>query len=145
MPLVAIGKYTPYAGKVLQYAKEHGLSERLMMFHNVEFKHLLAFYQMASLFIYPSFFEGFGIPLLEALNSKIPVIGATGSCLEEAGGPHSLYIHPEDPKALAEAIDRVISDEDLQQKMISNGLEYASHFEQDKLIPQMMEVYHSLL
>ena len=145
LPLVAVGKYTPYAGKVLQYAKEHGLSERLLMFHNVEFKHLLAFYQMASLFIYPSFFEGFGIPLLEALNSKVPVIGATGSCLEEAGGPHSLYVNPEDPKALAEAIDRVISDEKLQQEMISKGLEYASRFEQNKLIPQMMEVYHSLL
>ena len=73
---------------------------------------------MASLFIYPSFFEGFGIPILEALNSRIPVIGATGSCLEEAGGENSIYINPEDEQELANAIDRVMGNPTLQQVMI---------------------------
>lgn len=145
LPLVSIGKHTPYADKVRQYAQEHGLSERLLMLHNVSFQYFPAIYQMASLFIYPSFFEGFGIPLLEALNSRIPVIGATGSCLEEAGGPDSVYVDPTDADGMASAIDRIMEDDELRQHMISKGTEYAKNFEQDVLTRQMMEFYRSIV
>lgn len=144
LPLVAIGKHTPYADTVLQYARENGLSNRLLMLHNVSLRYFPAIYQMASLFIYPSFFEGFGIPILEALNSKIPVIGATGSCLEEAGGEHSIYINPENEQELADAIDRVMANPTLQQEMVEKGTEYAARFGQEILTRQMMEHYLSL-
>lgn len=144
LPLVAIGKHTPYADTVLQYARENGLSDRLRMLHNVSFSYFPAIYQMASLFIYPSFFEGFGIPILEALNSRIPVIGATGSCLEEAGGESSIYINPEDEQELADAIDRVMGNPALQQEMIEKGIDYAARFGQEILTRQMMEHYLSL-
>ncbi len=144
LPLVAIGKHTPYADTVLQYARENGLSDRLRMLHNVSFRYFPAIYQMASLFIYPSFFEGFGIPILEALNSRIPVIGATGSCLEEAGGENSIYINPEDEQELANAIDRVMGNPTLQQEMIEKGIDYATRFGQEILTRQMMEHYLSL-
>ena len=100
---------------------------------------------MSSLFVYPSLFEGFGIPILEALNSKIPVIAATGSCLEEAGGPHSIYINPYDVKSMAESIDNVLSNTTLRDKMISEGLNYAKRFEQKILTEEMMNHYTSLL
>lgn len=145
LPLIAVGKHTPYADKVWEYAEKHGLSQRLIMLHDVSFRYFPAIYQMASLFIYPSFFEGFGIPLLEALNSKVPAIGATGSCLEEAGGPNSIYVHPENDEELANAIDLVMNDANLQQRMIKEGVEYAAQFEQEVLTMQMMELYHSLL
>ena len=145
LPVVAVGKYTPYAGEVREYARTHGLSDRLIMLHGVSFRHLPAIYRMASLFIYPSFFEGFGIPILEALNSGVPVIGATGSCLEEAGGPDSIYVHPQDDGALAEAIDRVTGDAGLRREMIAKGAEYARRFRQEVLSEQMMELYRSLL
>ena len=145
LPVVAVGKYTPYAGEVREYARTHGLSDRLIMLHGVSFRHLPAIYRMASLFIYPSFFEGFGIPILEALNSGVPVIGATGSCLEEAGGPDSIYVHPQDDRALAEAIDRVTGDAGLRREMIVKGAEYARRFRQEVLSEQMMELYRSLL
>lgn len=145
LPLIAIGKHTPYADEVWQYAIKHELSERIFMLHNVPFRYFPAMYQMASLFIYPSFFEGFGIPILEALNSRVPVIGATGSCLEEAGGPDSIYVHPEDADGMANAIDRIISDQKLQQNMIEKGVEYARRFEQKQLTREMIGLYHSLL
>ena len=145
LPLIAIGKHTPYADEVWQYAIKHELSERIFMLHNVPFRYFPAIYQMASLFIYPSFFEGFGIPILEALNSRVPVIGATGSCLEEAGGPDSIYVHPEDADGMANAIDRIISDQKLQQNMIEKGVEYARRFEQKQLTREMIGLYHSLL
>ncbi|WP_455586434.1 glycosyltransferase family 4 protein [Bacteroides sp.] len=145
LPLVAVGKHTPYADKVRQYADQHGLSDRIIMLHDVSFRYFPAIYQMASLFIYPSFFEGFGIPLLEALNSRVPAIGATGSCLEEAGGPDSIYVHPEDDEGLASAIDHVINDTSLQKEMTNRGIEYAARFEQATLSKQTIELYRSLL
>ncbi len=145
LPLVAVGKHTPYAEEVKARADELGVSNRLILLHGAQFADFPALYQSASLFIYPSYFEGFGIPLLEALCSKIPVIGATGSCLEEAGGPHSLYIHPDDTQGLAEAIDRVMDSPSLREEMITCGLEYATGFHPDTLAREMMKHYRSVL
>lgn len=140
--VVAIGKYTPYADKVQRFLKHQGKEHRMHMIHNVPFKELPAFYQSATTFVYPSFYEGFGIPLLEALNSGIPVIGAHGSCLEEAGGPFSLYVSPTDAKALAKAIERTYSDSVLRGNMIREGRKYAQKFEEKHLLEKLLEVYH---
>lgn len=146
LPLVAVGKRTPYAEKVQQRADELGVSNRLMMIHEVKFLHLPAIYQMASLFIYPSYFEGFGIPLLEALCSRIPVIGATGSCLEEAGGPDSIYVDPDNAHELALSIDQVMNeDSSLRSNMIQHGLQYSERFQPDYLAKELMQHYQSIL
>lgn len=145
LPVVAVGKHTPYADQVMTFARQNGLEKRLHMLHGVPFQALPALYQMASVFVYPSFFEGFGIPLLEALNSRIPVIGAQGSCLEEAGGPHSIYVDPCNPNELADAIDRVLSQEDLRQTMIEEGYQYARRFDEEKLAADLWQVYQKTL
>lgn len=145
MNVIALGKRTPYADKVEAYLKEQGLEERMRLISGVPFSHLAAFYQMASVFVYPSRFEGFGIPMLEALCSKVPAIGCSGSCLEEAGGKHSLYVDPDDDKALAEAVNRIINDENLRKEMIARGLEYAEQFTQEKLGYDLMKVYEDLI
>jgi len=145
LPLVAIGKYTPYADEVQEYANKNGLSNRLQMLHGVEFRYFPSIYQEASLFVYPSLFEGFGIPLLEALYSKIPVIGATGSCLEEAGGPHSLYVAPDDAIALAETIDKVLENTLLAAEMIEKGSAYTARFNPEQLAKEMNQLYQSIL
>lgn len=142
IPVIAIGKRTPYADKVEQYLKENKLSDRMRLLSGIPFAELPSFYQMASLFVYPSFFEGFGIPILEALNSGIPVIGATGSCLEEAGGADSIYIPPTDEIALANAIDQVLGDESLRLKMIEAGKKYALLFEDSNLAAHLLDVYN---
>ncbi len=146
LPLVAVGKYTPYVDEVVQKADELGVSGRLILLHRVEFIHLPALYQMSSLFVYPSYFEGFGIPILEALCSKVPVIGATGSCLEEAGGPDSIYINPDDADELAFSMDRILNgDEALKRHMIEKGIQYAARFKPDILANELMTHYQSLL
>lgn len=143
--VIAVGKRTPYANTVEDYLKENNLQERMYLLSNIPFNELPAFYQMATTFVYPSFFEGFGIPLLEALNSGVPAIGATGSCLEEAGGPHSLYIHPEDEKGLAEAINRTLTDTSLREQMIQEGKKYALQFEEEKLACDLLQVYNKTM
>ncbi len=145
LPLVAIGKHTAYADEVQEYAAQHKLSHRLIMLHGVNFNYFPSIYQEASLFIYPSLFEGFGIPLLEALYSKVPVIGATGSCLEEAGGPHSLYVAPNDAIGLAETIDKVLENPLLVAEMIEKGSVYAARFNPKQLAKEMNQLYQSIL
>jgi len=98
----------------------------------------------AYLFVYPSRYEGFGIPVLEAITSGTPVIAAKGSCLEEAGGDSSVYVDPNDPVDLADKLNAVISNEQLREKMIAKGKEYSLNFEDAKLANQLMQLYKSL-
>jgi glycosyltransferase involved in cell wall biosynthesis len=136
--LVAAGKSTPYQLEVERYAEKTGLQSRLHICNNVSFEDLPALYQSALLFVYPSFFEGFGIPIIEALSSEIPVIAATGSCLEEAGGPGSLYVNPDNDVELSERIMDVLNDRDLARKMIVTGRDYLNRFS-DEIIASNIE------
>lgn len=108
--VVAIGKRTPYTTRVETYIKENFLSDRVHILHGIPYRELPSFYQQATLFVYPSFFEGFGIPILEAQLAGIPVIAATGSCLEEAGGEAALYTDPTNEKELQGLIESVLND-----------------------------------
>jgi glycosyltransferase involved in cell wall biosynthesis len=143
--LVVIGKQATYFKQVRQYIVANGLDKRIIFISNVQFDELPAIYQLANVFVYPSRYEGFGIPILEALASGTPVVAATGSCLEEAGGPDSLYVGPDDEKGLAEKIDLVLKDSSLSQQMIERGMLYAAKFEEKKLAAQMMSVYQKVL
>lgn len=142
--LIALGRPTSYSTQVKQYIQDNNLSSRVVFLHNIPFSELPTIYQCASLFVYPSFFEGFGIPILEALTSGVPVIGATGSCLEEAGGPGSLYVNPTDEKELAEKIQLVLSSSDLSQQMINAGKKYIRNFSDQVLAKRLMEIYQEL-
>lgn len=144
LPLVAVGKYTPYAGRVMSRARELGVAGRVIMLHGVAFADLPALYQMADVFLYPSYFEGFGIPVLEALCSRTPVVAATGSCLEEAGGPCSIYVSPDDARGWAVAIDQILDYAPLRKEMANRGVEYAARFHPELLAQQMMALYESI-
>jgi glycosyltransferase involved in cell wall biosynthesis len=145
IPLVIIGKETPYAVILKKYLQENNLGHRVTFLQDVAFTDLPAIYQQASIFVYPSEFEGFGIPILEALKSGVPVIAATGSCLEEAGGAGSIYINPKDETALANAIDKVLGNENLSGQMKKEGLIYASSFSESNHAKNLMQLYQSLL
>jgi glycosyltransferase involved in cell wall biosynthesis len=144
IPLVVVGKPTDYLKEVKQYLAANNSASRVIFLHQVEFADLPAIYQLASVFIYPSRYEGFGIPVLEALNSGVPVVAATGSCLEEAGGPDSLYADPDDETGLAANVNRILGDKQLAQHMITQGLHYTANFNEQKLSAQLMKVYKTL-
>jgi glycosyltransferase involved in cell wall biosynthesis len=143
--LLVVGKDTAYKEKVLNEIDKLFLKDRVIFLQDVPFTELPAIYQMASVFVYPSFYEGFGIPIIEALYSRIPVIAATGSCLEEAGGPESLYINPEDHGELARTINTVLEDAQLQTWMKQKGLAYVQRFNTDRIANDMMNVYQRTL
>ena len=143
--VVAVGKRTSYASEVEDFVRSTGLSHRFKILSGVPFADLPSLYQMASVFVYPSRFEGFGIPLVEALVSGVPAIGCKGSCLEEAGGPSSTYVDPDDYIALAEAIERITGSAEVRAKMVADGLEYAKRFEPSAIASDLMRVYDKVL
>ena len=143
--IVAVGKRTPYVDEIRQYLEANGIADRILFFHKVPFADLPSFYRLADAFVYPSRIEGFGIPMLEAISSGLPAIGCTGSCLEEAGGPHCIYVDPDDAQAMSAALCRVVSDKELRETMIREGYKYARNFTDEVLAGKVHETYSSIL
>ena len=143
--LVIVGKRTPYTGKVERFIEENRLQGRVHLLHDVAFRHLPAVYQQAEVFVYPSRFEGFGIPVLEALHSQVPVIAATGSCLEEAGGPDSVYVRPDDVPGMASALNRLLDNPDERRYRAIQGKRFAARFSERQQAEQLINLYQSLL
>lgn len=145
LSVIAIGKHTPYTDTVATYIRENNLSGRVHILHNIPFSELPAFYQMATLFVYPSFFEGFGIPILEAQLAGIPVIAATGSCLEEAGGASALYTDPNNEQELQGLIESVLNDPKLAESMRSGGRENIRRFTPEAIAKDIMNTYKGII
>lgn len=139
--LIVVGKETNYTQSIYSYIEEHDLKDRILFFHTVSFDELPSLYQMATLFVYPSRFEGFGIPIVEALYSEIPVIAAKGSCLEEAGGKYSLYVDPDDACDLTGKINKVLSNKELASVMVEEGLKHAAMFSEENIAKRIMSIY----
>lgn len=142
--LVAVGRRTKYTALIDEYVQKNNLQNRVHLLHGVPYADLPVIYQCADVFAYMSIYEGFGIPLLEALNCRVPVVAATGSCLEEAGGPGSKYTAPYDVEAIASAIKECFVPE-VREAMIAQGLEWAAKFTPENFAQQTMNCYRKLL
>ncbi len=144
LPLVLVGRSTPYADEIKQYIQHHRLEPQIRILHTVENSELPAFYQMAEMMVYPSTFEGFGIPIIEALYSNLPVITTASGCFPEAGGPNSYYLESRSLDELATAIRTVSQNLDLQHQMKNMGSEYVQRFNTNKIREDLLSVYQNL-
>jgi glycosyltransferase involved in cell wall biosynthesis len=117
----------------------------LLHFIKPEFEDFPALYQQADVFLYPSYYEGFGIPILEALFSEAPVITSRTSSLPEAAGPDAWLVDPHRPEEIAAGIQAILHDEALRKRMVANGYAHATRFRGDGLAEQMMELYEKFL
>ena len=142
--LVAVGRQTPYATRVAAEARRLGLAPRLHMLHGVSDAQLRAVYRGAEVFVYPSRYEGFGIPVIEAIHSGLPVVACTGSCLEEAGGPHNIYVSPDDAQALAYGVTRMLRGATGRDERLSLSREYVRRFEGRQVAAQVADIYYDL-
>ena len=142
--LIIIGGKSSYFNVVNSYIKNNNLEDKVRFLENVTMPELSAIYQMASVFVYPSIFEGFGIPIIEALYSKTAVITSTGSCFSEAGGPDSIYVAPKDIETLSNKICLVLEDEAIRNNMIEKGFNFAQKFNDDNIAKQYFELYKTL-
>ncbi|MBL57588.1 MAG: group 1 glycosyl transferase [Flavobacteriales bacterium] len=126
IPLVIVGKGDTYQKRVEHYIKVNRLENHVLWLSNISDNlDLQALYQAADIFIYPSVYEGFGIPVVEALLSKTPVITSNCSSLPEAAGPNSICIDPNNVDAMARAMTDIFTNETLRESMIREGFIYA--------------------
>ena len=145
LSLVLVGAQTAYYQQIEEYCKVHNLSHRVLALKGVSMQELAMIYQQAEVFCYPSVFEGFGIPIIEALFSRVPVITSEGSCFAEAGGAHSCYIRLDKAAdEIREAIQRISSDRVLREEMIEKGYAHAQHFTDEAVYQQLMAVYKKI-
>lgn len=141
--LVVVGEGGAYKNKVHEFLAERGMEEQVSFITPV-FEDIPALYQQAKVFVYPSVYEGFGIPVIEALYSHTPVVTSNVSSLPEAGGPDTLQVDPDSVEALAEALEKALTDEELRQQMITRGYAYVQRFDGDEAAKQMMHLYRNL-
>lgn len=145
LPLVLVGRATGYKAELQQLIHELSMQDWIVFVQGVDFVDLPAIYRGCSVFVYPSIFEGFGIPLVEAIASNVPVITSTGSCFREAAGPTSLYVDPKDYSGLAKRIVEVLSDQSLRKRMIHESAEYIQQFLPARIAARLMSVYQSVI
>ena len=116
--LVLVGKGTTYLDQVKSTIAALNIEKEVALIHHTAFSDLPAIYQGATVFAYPSLFEGFGIPIIEAIESGIPVLTSKGSCFAEAGGPHAWYADPQLPEEWASHLKEILGS-DNQQRIAS--------------------------
>jgi glycosyltransferase involved in cell wall biosynthesis len=102
------------------------------------------FYNRAAVFAYPSLYEGFGLPILEAMACGTPVVSSSASSLPEVGGDAALYADPRDSRAFAHQVARVLSDRGLRHRMVEAGLQRARQFSWRRTAEETLAVYHSV-
>lgn len=141
IPFFIVGKPTGYIKTLYTLIENLGLSGQVHFIHDADMPDLPALYSLATLFVFPSLFEGFGIPILEALCRSVPVIASKGTCFEEVGGPSSLYLDPTNVEEWAEGIDRILRDASLQSKMKTSGLVFSENFSDEVIARNLMKVY----
>jgi len=133
--------YEPIFARV----QELGLAEDVLFPGFVAEADLPALYSGAAFFAYPSLYEGFGLPIVEAMACGAPVLTSDNSCLPEAGGPGAFYVRAEDVDSIAQGIVRLATDAGLAAQLAAAGREHAAHFTWERSAQQLLSAYHKLL
>lgn len=142
LPLCIVGGGREYKQEVLRYISDHGMEHRFRWLGELTPSQLHHLYTNASLFIYPSFYEGFGLPVVEAMLSGCPVVTSNVSCLPEAAGPHSLLADPSSVEDIRDKMLSALTDTALRTEMISGSRQFAmEHFHPSVLAKDLMRVY----
>lgn len=143
IPLVVVGKKTKYFKKVENFVQQNKIKAYFL--EGVSMDELAAIYKLADIFIYPSFFEGFGIPVIEALFSKTVVITSNTSCLPEAGGPDSMYIDPKNPLDIQAKIRFLWQNESERKRRAERSFEFVQMFNDEPIANELMSLYKNIL
>jgi glycosyltransferase involved in cell wall biosynthesis len=142
--LVISGKLMPQLAPLVvdveKLVRELNLTQHVRILDFVPQADLPAIYASASVFVYPSRYEGFGIPVLEAMNQGTPVVTAKTSSLPEVGGDSVLYCDPEDPRDIAMVIKNVLLNKDLHRTLSARGKERAKNFSWQKFTEKFLNI-----
>ncbi len=143
LELVITGKPDPHYPEVLETMKALGLESAVKMPGLVDFEDLRKLTAAATVYVFPSFYEGFGLPPLEAMKCGTPVCASNVSSIPEVCGDAAILFDPENVNEMAESIAKVLSDKDLQKKLAQKGFERVEKFSWDECATRTLEVYRS--
>ncbi len=141
--LLIVGKKTDYQAKVEATVAELNLEQNVRILNKVPFNDLPFLYKGALASVYPSLFEGFGIPVLESLMMKTPVVAGKGSCLQEAGGKHALYADPENIEDIAQQMLRMATEAGVGEQLLKDVDTHLAQFTAEEISSQLFEIYKS--
>ena len=146
-PLIVAGGKGWYYNKIFELVESLNLAEAIHFPGYISHEELPLWYNAASLFVYPSFFEGFGLPVLEAMACGTPVITSTVSSLPEVAGRDGAarLVNPTEHETLAEAMARLMADADLRASMSERGLAQAAKFRWEKTARETVAIYQKVL
>lgn len=144
-PLVCVGDRGGAAFKIRQRAAHLGIEDRVNLLGHVAEEALPAIYQGAALFLYPTLYEGFGLPVVEAMASGVPVITSNGSALKEIAEGYAHLVDPLDIRAMAEAIAHCMADEEHRRALAKLGRRRAEDFHWKRTAERTLAAYLSVL
>jgi glycosyltransferase involved in cell wall biosynthesis len=145
LPLVIAGSRGWYYDEIFARVQAHGLQDSILFPGFVPAGELPWWYRAADVFVYPSVYEGFGLPVLEAMASGTAVITSNTSSLPEVAGDAALLVDPNDVEALASAMAQVLNDHDLRQAMSAAGVRQAAKFSWRRCAEETVAVYRAVL
>lgn len=142
--LVVVGKRAWLYRETLAAAANSAVRDQIIFTGYVPEEELPALYSSARCFVYPSYFEGFGLPTLEAMRCGTPTITGNRTCLPEVVGDGGLLVDPFDERAILEGIMRVLSDKQLRDELREKGLQRASSYDWKRTARQTLDVYEAV-
>ncbi|HWB95448.1 MAG TPA: glycosyltransferase family 1 protein [Bryobacteraceae bacterium] len=142
--LVLAGQETWYAPRVREVARQSGVADRIHFSGFVTDEQLLQLYNACDLFVFPSFYEGFGLPVLEAMACGKAVACSSTSAVPEVADGAALLFDPYAPEEIARAMVDLIRDAELRARMERLGLQRSAHFSWYQTAQQTLEIYHQV-
>jgi glycosyltransferase involved in cell wall biosynthesis len=130
---------------LIDIARQLGIDDRLVLTNHVTDTELLALYNGATVLLYPSLYDGFGLPVLEAMRCGLPVVTSSVASLPEVAGDAAILVDPYDTRETAEALDAVLADEELQAQMREKGLKQADKFSWERAVQETIAAYGKAL
>lgn len=140
LQLIVIGKRGWLFEEILEAPAKFGVEDNVKFLEGINDDELAVFYKHALCYVLPSLYEGFGLPVVEAMKHGCPVITSNISSLPEAGGDAALYVNPEDVNDIAEKITRVVKDKDLRKELSEKGKKQAAKFSWEKTAKETLKV-----
>ena len=128
----------------VRFLEKYGRDKEIKRIGYVEDEDLIKIYNLATLYCQPSYYEGFGIPILEAFSTGTPVVAAKNNCHVEIGGNAVLLVDPNDAEDLAKKIIKVLDDFSLREKLIKNGYIRVKNFSWEKTVKETFQVYQEV-
>lgn len=146
--LVILGRKDGFITKentIFNYIKTNNISEKVFFTGFLTDKEVVEVYKRASLFVFPSLYEGFGLPLLEAMSCSVPVISSSKASLKEVGGNACMYFDGRDYNDLSLKIDTILKDKNLSQEYINKGLQRVKCFSWQKAAENHIKIFEQYL